>query len=147
MTWTWDKLTRADRATFRELMATGGTPDPAEIAGHTYAGLNRGLVPKLTGERFQKVFHAGDGDFSGHNVVPRRGGPVEIGWFGIRVDGRTMRFDYDVPQNAGRHRPLRGIQDDVVLPNSGDHELLLGRARMFGIPVAHFVLMRQRDTE
>ena len=58
-----------------------------------------------------------------------------------------MRFDYDVPQNQGRHRPLRGIQDDVVLPNPGDHDLLLGKARMFGLPVAYFVLKRQRENE
>ena len=58
MTWTWDTLTRADRGTLRELMKTGDTPDPARIQDHTFAGLNRGLIPKLTGERFHETINA-----------------------------------------------------------------------------------------
>jgi hypothetical protein len=142
MTWSWDTLTRADHATFRELMKTGDTPEPARILGHTYAGLNRGLLPKLTGERFQKVFHEEDGRPFGHNIVERRDGPVELGWFRVGMSGRAMRFDYNMPQNRGLHLPLRGLKDDVVLPNPGDHDLLLGKARLFGLHVAYFVLKR-----
>jgi hypothetical protein len=143
MTWTWDTLTTADGATLRRLMATGAAPDPAELLGHTYDGLNKGLVPKITGERFKKVFHEHDGQPFGHNLVERRGKPVEIGWFSVRPDGRTVRFDYDVKRNAGLNLPLRAIQDFVVLPNPGDHTLLLGRAHFLKLRVAYFVLQRE----
>lgn len=143
MTWTWDTLTRADRGTLRDLMKTGDTPDPERIQDRTFAGLNRGLIPKLTGERFQKVFHEEDGEPFGHNIVERRRGPVELGWFSVRMRGRTVRFDYNVSQNGGLHLLLRGLKDDVVLPNPGDHDLLLGKARLFGLHVAYFVLKRE----
>jgi hypothetical protein len=144
MTWTWDTLTRADRATCRDLMRAGGTPDPQRILGGTFRGLNRGLLPKLTGERFEKVLHAENGEPFGHNVVDRGGRPAELGWFRIGAAGRTMRFDYNVPRNRGLYLPLRGLKDDVVLPNPGDHDLLLGRAHLFGLRVAYFVLERER---
>jgi hypothetical protein len=144
VTWTWDTLTRADQATYKDLMRAGGTPDPQQILGATFRGLNRGLLPKLTGERFEKVFHTDDGEPFGHNVVDRDGRPVELGWFRVRTRGRTMRFDYNVGRNRGLYLLLRGLQDDVVLPNPGDHDLLLGRARLFGARVAYFVLERER---
>lgn len=144
MTWTWDTLTRADGATYKDLMRAGGTPDPQQVLGHTYQGLNRGLLPKLTGERFRKVFHTENGAPVGHNVVDRRGRPVELGWFSIGTSGRAMDFDYNVTRNRGLYLPLRGLKDDVVLPNPGDHDLLLGRARLFGLRVAYFVLERER---
>lgn len=136
--WTWDTLTTTDTEALRDLMRTGGTPDPTAIAGRTYEGLNRGLVPKITGERFRKVFH--EGEPVGHNVVDRGGRPTELGWFRISVTGRTMLFDYDEPRNRGLHLPLRALKDDVVLPNAGDHDLLLGKARWLGLHVAWFVL-------
>ncbi len=137
-TWTWETLTTTDTAALKELMRTGETPDPAAIQGRTYEGLNRGLVPKITGERFKKVFH--EGEPIGHNVVERGGKPTELGWFTIAVAGRTMLFDYDEPRNRGLNFPLRALKDDVVLPNPGDHDLLLGKARWLGIHVAYFVL-------
>ena len=143
MSWTWDTLTGADGAAYKELLRTGGTPDPERILGGTFKGLNRGLLPKLTGERFQKVFHTQDGEPFGHNVVERDGRPKELGWFRVRMTGRTMRFDYNWPFNLWGYMPLRGLQDDVVLPNPGDHDLLLGRARLFGLRVAYFVLERE----
>ena len=125
-------------------MRAGGTPDPQKILGETFRGLNRGLLPKLTGERFEKVFHAEGGEPFGHNVVDRGGRPAELGWFRVGMTGPAMRFDYNVPGNRGLYLPLRGLRDDVVLPNPGDHDLLLGRARLFGLRVAYFVLERER---
>jgi hypothetical protein len=143
VTWTWDTLTRADGQTFRELMRSGATPDPERILGDTFKGLNRGLLPKLTGERFHKVFHREGGEPFGHNVVERGGRPVELGWFRVGSSGQAMRFDYNDARNKGLYLPLRGLKDDVVLPNPGDHDLLLGRARLFGLRVAYFVLERE----
>jgi hypothetical protein len=144
MTWTWESLTTGSKADLRELMGTGGAPDPTKISGRSYSGLNRGLVPKLTGERFKKVFHAGEP--IGHNVVERDGRPVELGWFKVGMAGRRLRFDYNEPRNRGLDLPLRGLKDDVVLPNAGDHDLLLGEARLFGLRVAYFVLKRERSS-
>jgi hypothetical protein len=141
--WTWDRLATADRAALEEVMRTGATPDIGQLLGHTYDGLNRGLIPKLTGERFKKVLHDQDGRPFGHNIVERRGKPVEIGWFSLRPEGRVVRFDYNVRENSGLNLPLRGIQDFVVLPNPGDHALLLGRAHLLKLRVAYFVLQRE----
>jgi hypothetical protein len=124
-------------------MRTGETPDPERILGDTFKGLNRGLLPKLTGERFHKVFgQEGEGPF-GHNVVERGGRTVELGWFRVGSSGPAMLFDYNDARNKGLYLPLRGLKDDVVLPNPGDHDLLLGRARLFGLRVAYFVLERE----
>ncbi len=140
---TWDELIAADRTVLEELMRTGATPDPEKLMGHTYRGLNRGLVTRITGRRFRKVFHEQEGQPFGHNIVERRGKPVEIGWFSLRPEGRTVRFDYNVRQNRGTGFPLRAIQDFVVLPNPGDHDLVLGRAHYLGLRVAYFVLQRE----
>ena len=140
---TWEELTGADRRVLEEVMRTGATPDIDQLLGHTYRGLNSGLVPRITGRKFKKVFHEHEGRPFGHNVVDRRGKPVEIGWFSIRPEGRLVRFDYNVKQNSGLNLPLRGIQDFVVLPNPGDHTLVLGRAYFLKLRVAYFVLQRE----
>ena len=140
---TWEELTTADHRVLEEVMRTGATPDIDKLLGHTYRGLNSGLVPRITGRRFKKVFHEHEGRPFGHNVVDRRGKPVEIGWFSVRSEGRLVRFDYDVKQNSGLNLPLRGIQDFVVLPNPGDHTLVLGRAYFLKLRVAYFVLQRE----
>jgi hypothetical protein len=140
---TWEELTAADQKTLEEVMRTGATPDIDQLLGHTYRGLNRGLVPRITGKRFKKVLHEHEGRPFGHNIVDRRGKPVEIGWFSVRPEGRLVRFDYNVKQNSGLNLPLRGIQDFVVLPNPGDHTLVLGRAHYLKLRVAYFVLQRE----
>jgi hypothetical protein len=140
---TWEELTGADRKILEEVMRTGATPDIGQLLGHTYRGLNSGLVTRITGRRFKKVFHEHEGRPFGHNVVDRRGKPVEIGWFSLRPEGRMVRFDYNVKQNSGLNLPLRGIQDFVVLPNPGDHTLVLGRAHFLKLRVAYFVLQRE----
>ena len=59
--WTWETLNGADRKVLEEVMRTGATPDIGQLLGHTYRGLNSGLVPRITGRRFKKVFHEQDG--------------------------------------------------------------------------------------
>jgi len=140
---TWDELTEADHRVLEEAMRTGATPDIDQLLGHTYRGLNSGLVPRITGRKFKKVFHEHEGRPFGHNVVDRRGKPVEIGWFSLRPEGRLVRFAYHVRQNSGLNFPLRGIQDLVVLPNPDDHTLVLGKAYFLRLRVAYFVLQRE----
>jgi hypothetical protein len=143
VTWTWDSLTTADKGTLREVFRTGGMPDVEQLLGHTYDGLNRGLVTRITGQRFKKLFYTVDGEPFGHNVMDKRGRPVELGWYRVRPDGRTVRIDYNVERNRGLHVVLRALQDYVVLPNAGDHALLLGKACFAGLPVAYFILRRE----
>jgi hypothetical protein len=142
MTWTWESLTSAGRGTLEEVFERGATPDIDAMLGHTYDGLNIGLVTRLTGERFQKLFYLRDGQPFGHNIQVKGGRPVELGWYRVRPDGRTARIDYNVGQNSGLHVALRALQDRIVLPNPGDHELVLGDARYLGLRVAYFVLKR-----
>jgi hypothetical protein len=156
--WTWDRLATADHTALEEVMRTGATPDIGQLLGHTYRGLNIGLLPRLTGEKFKKLFYEEGGSPFGHNLVVRQDGqrpggewelktksgePVQIGWYGVRPEGRVVRLDYNVKQNSGLNLPLRGIQDLVVLPNPGDHTLVLGRAHFLKLRVAYFVLQRE----
>ena len=142
MSWTWESLTTAPTSALGELMRTGDTPDIARLLGHSYQGLNRGLITRITGRRFVKVFYEREGEPFGHNVVQRRGKPRELGWFRVRPDGRAALIDYDVEQNRGLALPVRLLKDHVVLPNPGDHELVLGKARYLGVHMAYFVLRR-----
>lgn len=142
MTWTWDSLTTADKGTLKRVFEEGATPDIEALLGGTYDGLNIGLLPRLTGRRFKKLFYLRDGEPFGHNIQEKRGRPFELGWYRVRPDGRTVRIDYNVSQNRGFYITLRALQDRIVLPNAGDHELVLGEARYLGLHVAYFVLRR-----
>jgi hypothetical protein len=143
MTWTWESLTTADKATLRHVFETGATPDIESLLGGTYDGLNRGAITRLTGQRFKKLFYLREGEPFGHNIQEKRGRPVELGWYRVWLDGRTVRIDYDVKQNRGLHVTLRALQDRIVLPNPGDHRLVLGEARYLRLRVAYFVLERE----
>jgi hypothetical protein len=156
---TWEELAKADRGTLNDIMRAGTTPDPAELVGHTYRGLNIGLVPRLTVEKFKKVFSRDEGGPGGHNLVihqdrERPGGewrvklkdgdPERIGWFRVSPTGRNnVHFDYNVKRNTGVQFVVRGLHDFVVLPNANDHRLLLGKAYYLRIPIAHFVIERE----
>ena len=142
MTWTWESLTTAGKSTMKEVFEAGETPDIEQLLGHTYEGLNRGLITRITGQRFKKLFYLRDGEPFGHNIQEKRGRPVELGWYRVYPDGRTVRIDYNVSQNRGVYVALRALQDRIVLPNAGDHDLVLGEARYLGLRVAHFALRR-----
>ena len=143
MSWTWESLTTADKSTLKEVFEAGETPDIEQLLDHTYEGLNRGLVTRITGRRFKKLFYLRDGEPFGHNIQEKRGRPVELGWYRVSPDGRAVRIDYNVSQNRGFYVALRALQDRIVLPNAGDHGLVLGDARYLGLRVAYFVLRRQ----
>jgi hypothetical protein len=143
MSWTWESLTSAGKGTLKEVFEGGATPEIEELLGGTYDGLNIGLVTRLTGQRFKKLFYLRDGEPFGHNIQEKRGRAVELGWYRVRPDGRAVRIDYNVKQNSGLHVVLRALQDRIVLPNPGDHDLVLGDARYLGLRVAYFVLRRE----
>jgi hypothetical protein len=143
MTWTWDSLTTADKGTLKRVFEEGATPDIEQLLDGTYDGLNIGLLTRLTGRRFKKLFYLRDGEPFGHNIQEKRGRPVELGWYRVRPDGRAVRIDYNVKENRGLYVVLRALQDRIVLPNPGDHELVLGEAKYLGLRVAYFVLRRE----
>jgi hypothetical protein len=143
MSWTWEGLTSADTKTLTRVFEEGVTPDIEQLLGGTYDGLNLGALTRITGQRFKKLFYLRDGEPFGHNIQQKRGRLVELGWYRVRPDGRTVRIDYDVKQNTGLHVVLRALQDRIVLPNPGDYELVLGDVRYLGLRVAYFVLRRE----
>ena len=145
MTWTWEGLTSADQRALKRVFEEGATPAIDELLGGRYDGLNIGLLTRLTGRRFKKLFYLSDGEPFGHNIQEKRGRPVELGWYRVYPDGRGVRIDYAVKQNRGLHLVLRALRDRIVLPNPGDHELVLGEARYLGLRVAYFVLRRENS--
>jgi hypothetical protein len=144
MTWTWDSLTTADKGTLKRVFEEGAAPDIEQLLDATYDGLNIGVLTRLTGRRFKKLFYLRDDEPFGHNIQEKNGRPVELGWYRVRPDGRAVRIDYNVKENRGVYVVLRALQDRIVLPNPGDHELVLGEARYLGLRVAYFVLRRER---
>lgn len=130
------------------------------LDGRSYRGWNRGAVMRHLTQKFVKTFRReADGDW-GHNLKVRQdklapggrwelqlrhGRPVAQGHYRVTPEGRTLHLDYDVPRNTGANLPLRVIQDFVVLPNAGDHDLMLGRANFRAGPVRFFVCFFQLE--
>jgi hypothetical protein len=137
------------------MLRRGPPPDFPELERQTYRGWNRGWVARFTGEKFKKVFHRRDGRPFGYNQIVRQDGkgpggewelklkdgrPIEIGHYRVaniadepprrlyRPYAHAGLFDYNVAVNTWRNLPLRVIRDIVVLPNPGDHSVVLGKA-------------------
>lgn len=153
--WTFDSLARADRKALEEVLLTGAAPDLEELNGWIYCGWNHEWVGRLSGEKFKKGFRKKDGRNMGYNELVRQDGQGHDGEWKVRMkDGRprqlgyfrvalvedepaeplnrpyrhTGHFNYDVPINTGLNLPFRVIRDYVVLPNPGDHSLMLCKA-------------------
>jgi hypothetical protein len=137
------------------VLLAGAPPDFDQLEGFTYRGWNHEWIARFTGEKFKKGFRTRDGRPFGYNEVVRqdrqryrgewevklrRGRPVQIGYFRVgplrdeparRVYSPYLHaghFNYNVGINTWRNLPLRVIRDIVVLPNPGDHSLVLGKA-------------------
>jgi hypothetical protein len=157
--WTFQTLAAADRGTLEQVLLKGSTPDPVALEGTVHRGWNHEPIATLSGRKFRKAFYRRDGALVGHNQVVEQDGkgpggewrvklkdgrPEQIGYYrvvpaiGPPRYAHALRLDYDVPQNRGLHVVLRLIQDDVVLPNPGDHDLLLGKAYLRLGPVRVF---------
>jgi len=173
--WTFETLAAADRRRLGEVLLGGTAPDFAQLEGHSYCGWNHEWISRLSGEKFKKVFRRRDGRPFGHNEIVRQdrqgfrgewelkledGLPIQVGHFRVANIGdepprrlyRPYRhaglFDYNVGVNTWRNLPLRVIRDIVVLPNPGDHSLVLGKAYLQFGPVhvfySYFVLGHRR---
>jgi hypothetical protein len=130
------------------------------LDGRSYNGWNRKSFLGLPPEKFVKTFRREPSGDWGHNLVvvqdgkapggrwePKRrdGKPVEQGYYQALEEGRTLHLDYDVKRNTAANFPLRVIQDYVVLPNAGDHDLMLGKANFRLGPVRFFVCFFQLE--
>lgn len=154
--WTYESLAAVDRATLEQVMLTGTAPDWSQTEGYIYCGWNHEWVAVLSGRKFKKGFRQKDGKWFGYNHVVvqdnkgyhgewklrRKNGapPKHLGFFRVgqiadeppeklyRPYQHCGTLNYNVPINTGLNFPFRVIRDMVVLPNPGDHELLLCKA-------------------
>jgi hypothetical protein len=153
--WTFETLAAADRGKLEEVFR-GGTPlDFGQLEGYLYCGWNHERVSRIAGEKFKKGFRRRDGQAFGYNEVVhqdrqgyrgewkvklKHGRPIQLGYFRVssvsdeqpqplhRRYPHAVLFNYDVDLNTGVKLPLRVIRDFVVLPNAGDHTLLVAKA-------------------
>ena len=153
--WTFESLAAADRDKLEEVVREAAPPDYDQLEGQIYCGWNHEWVGRLSGEKFKKGFRRKDGRTLGYNEICRQdrqgyrgewevklrnGRPVQVGYFrvGLIENEPQQRlyapyrqaghFNYNVDLNTWRNLPFRVIRDMVVLPNPGDHELMLCKA-------------------
>jgi hypothetical protein len=153
--WTFNTLAQADRATLERVLRTGPAPDLEQLNGYIYCGWNHEWVSIISGRKFKKGFRKKDGRNFGYNeivdqdnkgyegawdVKMKDGRPIQLGYFRVSqvADEPPQRlyepyqhlasFNYAVPENTGKNLIFRMIRDVVVLPNPGDHSLMLCKA-------------------
>jgi hypothetical protein len=153
--WTFETLAEADRDKLEEVVRAGDPPEYDQVEGYIYCGWNHEWVGRLSGEKFKKGFRRRDERMLGYNEICRQDGdrykgewdvklkngrPIQVGYFRVgRIEneprqklyapyGSAGHFNYNVDLNTGRNLPFRVIRDMVVLPNPGDHDLMLAKA-------------------
>jgi hypothetical protein len=153
--WTFESLAEADRKQLEEVLLAGQPPNFDELEGFIYCGWNHEWVGRLSGEKFKKGFRRKGDRTLGYNEVCRQdrqgyrgewevklkdGRPIQVGYFRVSNvrDEKPQRlyqpylhaghFNYHVDLNTWRNVPFRVIRDFVVLPNPGDHDLMLCKA-------------------
>lgn len=176
--WTYETLAAADRKTLEEVLLGGPPPDFDQLEGYIYCGWNHEWVGRLSGEKFKKGFRRKEGRQFGYNEIVRQdrqgyrgewevklrnGRPIQVGYFrvGLIKDEPPQRlyrpythaghFNYNVDLNTWRNLPFRVIRDMVVLPNPGDHSLMLCKA-YFQVSFLHvfycyFLLGHRKEIE
>ena len=178
--WTYETLAAADRKQLEEVMLTCPAPDLDELEGHIYCGWNHEWIGRISGEKFKKGFRRREGRPFGYNEIVRQddkgfrgqwevklrdGRPIQLGYFRVsqvadeppeplyKPYRHAGHFNYDVPINTWRNLPFRVIRDFVVLPNPGDHDLMLCKAYLqFGFRWAnvfycYFLLGHREEIE
>ncbi|HEX7299157.1 MAG TPA: hypothetical protein VF257_09120 [Solirubrobacteraceae bacterium] len=178
--WTYETLAAADRPTLEQVLLSSPPPDYEQLEGYIYCGWNHEPVGKLSGEKFKKGFRRRDGRPFGYNEIVRqdrqgyrgewnvrlwRGRPIQVGYFRVslvkeeppqplyRPYLHAGHFNYNVDLNKWHNLPFRVIRDFVVLPNPGDHGLMLCKAYLqFGFHWAnvfycYFLLGHRQEIE
>lgn len=160
------EVCRMPAAGLRLLFDAGKRPEPAELAGWEWRGLNTPWFTNLLGiKKFVKGMFSGADGVEGYNIPARQNG-ASAPWLLRPSDQAPRRFGfYRVVEDDGRHpgsvlldygasarnaalQPERLLRDYVKEVGPG---VLLGRAYLaFGsvyVPVSWFVLERLRKTE
>lgn len=170
--WTYDTLARADKPTLEKVLRTGTAPDIEQLNGWIYCGWNHEPIGKLSGEKFKKGFYKRAGGNFGYNetviqdrqkylgqweVGLHRVRPNQLGYFRVSYVKdephhklyepymHLAHFNYEVPFHKWYLGFFRVIRDFVVLPNEGDHSLMLCKAYLhftenFNIFYCYFLL-------
>lgn len=154
--WTYETLAQADKQTLENILLHGSPPDPEQLNGFIYCGWNHELFGRLlSGEKFKKGFYKKDGMNNGYNetviqdhqkylgqweVGLHKVRPNQLGYFRVayvkdepptKLNApyqHLVTFSYDVPYHKWYLIFFSTIRDFVVLPNPGDHSLLLCKA-------------------
>ncbi len=161
--WTYDTLAQASSLELENILLTGTPPDLEELNGYIYCGWNHEWIGNLSGKKFKKGFMKKDGKNFGYNetVIQDRNGfkgewkqhinsngkPDQLGYFKtlyvsevpVAPLNKPYRhlayFDYDIPHMHKWYLSFfKVIRDFVVLPNPGDHSLLLCKAYLRVFP-------------
>jgi hypothetical protein len=176
--WTYETLAQADRATLENILRTGKPPDLDKLNGYIYCGWNHELLGRIiSGEKFKKGFWPKDAMNCGYNetviqdhqkylgqweVGLHKVRPNQLGYFKVShvsdepVDKlnapyrHLVTFNYDVPYHKWYLRFFAIIRDFVVLPNEGDHSLMLCKAYLhlgtnFNIFYCYFLLGHRQE--
>lgn len=154
--WTYETLAAQDRRVLEQVLLDGTPPDPEQLNGYIYCGWNHEWVGNLSGRKFKKGFWKKDGQNYGYNEIVRQDGQQPVGEWNVKLlNGRPIQLGYfrstlaanEPPQplykpyqhlghfnynladmNTGFNIFFRVIRDFVVLPNEGDHSLMLCKA-------------------
>src|SRR3972149_7607147 len=157
--WTYETLAQADRKTLESVLLNGTAPDPEQLIGYIYCGWNHEWIGNLSGKKFKKGFYKKDGKNFGYNEIVIQDGKEYLGDWNVKmVNGRPIQlgyfrtsvikdeppeplykpythlghFNYNISMNTGMNIFFRFIRDFVVLPNEGDHSLMLCKAYLQG---------------
>lgn len=177
--WTYESLAKVDRARLEEVLRTGTPPDPEQMNGYIYCGWNHEWVGNLSGEKFKKGFYKKDGKYLGYNeivvqdrkgpagewkVEMRNGRPTQLAFFRVsyvrdepveqlnKPYRHLGHLNYNLLMNKGTNIPFKVIRDFSVLPNPGDHSLILCKAYFQVFPwlnifYCYFLLGHRQEIE
>lgn len=153
--WTFETLARAGKETYENILLTGTPPDIESLNGYIYCGWNHEPIGSISGEKFKKGFYKKDGANLGYNetviqdnkkylgdwkVGLHKVRPNQLGYFRVSYVKNEpyhklyqpylhlAHFNYDIPLHKFHLSFFRVIRDFVVLPNPGDHSLMLCKA-------------------
>ncbi|MES1214956.1 MAG: hypothetical protein ABUT20_05535 [Bacteroidota bacterium] len=151
----FETLARADKEELEHVLLQGATPDINQLDGYSYCGWNHEPIGKITGRKFKKSFVKKISDVYGFNQKIKQdscghsgqwddvlvnGLPSPMGFFKVsyvkdepcsklhRNYNHLALFNYNISFNRGLNSYFKVIRDFMVLPNKGDHSLLLGKA-------------------
>ena len=155
--WTYETLAQANKAELENILLTGKPPNLEELNGFIYCGWNHEWIGYLSGKKFKKGFMKKDGGNFGYNEtviqdhkgylgewnqnIGSDGKPQQLGYFRTtyakneppiniaKPYQHLAFFTYNLPhRNMWFYSFFRWVKDFVVLPNEGDHTLLLCKA-------------------